>query len=366
VNHNLHDHLTELAEEVTPVDLRDRVLAASHRSTVRRRVLTASSAAVAVVAIAAGVAWAGLPQPKPGPVVPAVSESPDHSPTPAPSISSSRPSVSTSKTMKPPPEVNLPPRVYYLDEASGKVRTSAGIVLTAPSSCGLMLSPDHSRVSYVDNTDGHFAGDLIVAGVTGGGRRTVLHDVACSGGRQPMWLADSQRLFITYGRGAASKRGVVDVRTGKVSSTPFKDVEDYVTWSPDGSYVAYAEAGKIVVARPDGTVVHRVTHGDETGSGGFAVTGVTDNGRRVVVGGMNTDPGVARDGITVVDLETGRDVALPPPLGQVAKFDLDILVTPENRLLVRHSTKLYLVGPDGKVLDTRTEPSSLRDSQILG
>jgi hypothetical protein len=351
----LHDYMADLAEEVTLVDLRDRVRTSSRRATVRRRVLLTSSAAVAVVAIAAGVAWAGQPRQGGHEVNPATSESP------VPSAAPSSPPSSASSTAP------MPQRLFYLS-LTGKLLRKDGGELFAPrtKSCGLVLSPDRNRIAYVVADGGGATGDLIVARPDGTGKKTVLHDVTCTGGNSHGWLPGSRKILLRQGNTA--KRVVVDVQTATISESPLATVNDYLAWSPNGDYVAYAENGEIVVARPDGTVVHRVAHGEETPTGGFSVQGVTDDGQRVVVGMMNSDPGFVRAGFRVVDVVRGTNIALAV-VPEESILGAAIHPLPGNNLLVRIEAgsghKLYLVGADGQVLDSRTEPAGLRTATLI-
>jgi hypothetical protein len=361
----LHNYLAEMAEEVTLVDLRDRVRASSRRATVRRRAVLASSAAVVAVAVVSGAAWAGLPRSPDNGVTPVAPGSP--APSVAPSVSST-PSKSAPTTTTP---VTVPERLFYL-ALSGKLQrldgsSSVEVFVPRTPSCGLIVSPDRTRIAYVVADGGGATGDLIVARPDGSGQKTVSGGVACTGGESPVWQPGSRKILLRQGN--RGPRVVVDVATRKVGVTPLRDVPGYVAWSPNGAYVAYAEDGKIVVARPDGTVVHRVAHADESPAGGFSVQGVSDDGGRVVVGLQNTDPDIIRTGFRLVDATNGRDVDLPPDIAPGDRLRAAIYPAPGNRLLVRVEDgavhKLYMVGPDGKVLDSRTEPADLRTATLL-
>jgi hypothetical protein len=364
VTNDLHSYLSDLAEEVIPVDLRDRVLVTSRRATTRRRVLTASAAAVAVVAVASGIAWAGRPGPKADGVLPAISHSPSVAVTPRPSGSASTGLVQ--------PAVNKVPQIlYYLKNDTDLYRldgtSTTPVFEPRGESCGLTVAPNRSRIAHVAPIGGGgHPGDLIVARPDGRSAKTLRQDIHCGGGSGPFWT-DSQHLLITPVDGP---RVVVDVRNGKVSSTPFADTTGYVVRSPNGLYVAYREDQDIVVTRHDGTVIHRVAHGNEQGpDSGFSVQGVSDNGRYALAGVDNTDPGVVRRGRTVVDMTTGDKVPLPAAIPRSEGPDFGVHLTAGNHLLVRarvnDRTRLYLVSPTGKVIDTRTEPATLREMDLL-
>jgi hypothetical protein len=357
----LHQHLAGLAEEVVVVDLRDRVRQSSRRATTRRRILTVSASAAAVMAIAAGVAWAGVPRAADHTVVPVTSASPTGpSPTgPAPT----EPSPSGPAPSTPPASTvltgTMPTQFFYLRDDRRLVGAAS---FTAPAgTCGLSLSPDHTKVAYVTNRAGTFHGDLIVADLRGGSKVTVADDVLCSGGMHPQWLSPRQ-LLIYHSDDFPGRRTMVDVRSGRPGSTPLDKVEDYVAASPNGEFVAYRRTGdRLVVARPNGKVVHTVPIGDVLHNGnGFAVLAVSDDGRRVAVGAMNTDPDVARTGTVVINTENGRQVELPG-----RSYDREVLLPAGPNMVVRVSGRLHLVAPDGTILDRRAEPDSLRNAQLI-
>jgi hypothetical protein len=344
----LHDYLDELAGQVRGVDLRDRVLASSRRVRIRRRVATGAAAAV-VAAVVSGIAWAGLPTTR------------THRTPPAAVTSSAPPSS------RPAPWTKLPAKLYY--QASGghyslvRWDSTARTTFTAPEpACGLYLSPNGRRVVWVATDGGGRTGNLMIAGSDGTGRRTLLADVACTAENVPVWLPDSAHLLSRLGNDG--QRRVVDV-DGEVRESPLAGTLADLAWSPSGEYVAYQDNGQIVVARPDGTVVHRVAHGDETPTGGFTVQGVSDDGRRVVVGMRPSDPGQVRTGFRLVDAVTGQNVPVP----HAGAAGGAIYPAPGNTLLVRQDAagkqRLYLLGPDLKVIDTRTEPASLHDAMLL-
>ena len=345
----LHDYMDELAGQVRGVDLRDRVLASSRRARIRRRVVTGAAAAAAVVAVVSGIAWAGLPTARTDRTPPAAVTSSTPPPTP------------------PTAWTKLPSKLYYQASGShyGLLRwdATARTTFTAPNpACGLYLSPNGRRVVWVTTDGGGLTGTLMIAGSDGTGRRTLLDNVACTAENVPVWQPDSAHLLIRLGNDG--ERRVIDV-DGEVRDTPLADTLADLAWSPGGEFVAYQDNGQIVVARPDGTVVHRVAHGDETPTGGFTVQGVSDDGRRVVVGMRPSDPGQVRTGFRLVDAVTGQNVPVP----HTGANDGAIYPAPGNTLVVRQDTagrqRVYLLSPALKVIDTRTEPASLHDAMLL-
>jgi hypothetical protein len=359
----LNDYLGTLADDVRNVDLRDRVHAASRRVTIRRRIAVTAAAAAAVVAVASGIAVAGLPsaQRDRAPAVDIAPASPD------PVRSGSE--VAWTK---------IPPTLYY--QVSHPVGdgfrydlwwwagAETGLQFQPPGpACGMFPSPDQTRVAWVAVGDRPGAtGDLYVAGTDGNSQTRLLYDVTCSGQDVPVWL-DSDTLLV--GPGENQPRRVVDVLTGKTVDSSFPAGVAGPVVSPNGQYAAWSENGKIVVARPDGTVVARIAHGDETPTGGFTVQGISDDGRRAVLGMRPSDPSAVRTGFRLVDTVTGENVDLPRGVRVTKPLSTEIYPAPGNQLVVRvdegKQNRIYLLGGDGKILDTRTEPAALHDALLL-
>jgi hypothetical protein len=360
----LPDYLADLAEEVqTPVDMRDRVLVSSRRATVRRRLLLAGSAAATVVVIASGVAWAGLPGQRTGKGQVASSSSPSAT-AEAPRKAAPPKTAPTRTASSAPPQAGVPYRLLYLT-ADGGLKNADGTTVFTPETdaCGLTASPGGALIAYVTADGGGPTGDLIVAGQDGSEPRIVLGDVACMGGTGPVWMPDGESLLVRQRN--TGPRVVVRLDTGRTQKTPFRDVQGYLVRSPSGNFFAYQEDDTIVVARPDGTVVHRRPHGDETPTGGFSVQGVSDDGSRVVVGMNNTDPGFVRNGFRLVDMTTGRNLRLPVPVSPPGPERVAIHPLGGNRLLIRSDGRLHLVSGDGRVLGNSTEPAALRNATLL-
>jgi hypothetical protein len=351
----LTDHLSDLAEDVHNVDLRDRVHAASRRVSRRRRVTAAGAVAVAVAA----VAFIGLPSAHHdrGAPVPAVESS---VPRPTPSA--------------PVAWAQLPPTFYYqVARASGYdlwrwSGDRSELQLKPPGlACGMFLSPDQLTVAWVavDGTPGE-TGDLYVSGLDGNLQRKLLTDVTCSGLDVPRWAGPGELIARRTG---FDRPRWIDVPTGKTVASPFgRSVTDLV-WSPDGRTGAYSADGRIVVCRPDGTVIRRVAHGDETPTGGFTLQGISDDGRQAVLGMKPSDPGQVRTGFRLVDTLTGRNLTLPRTIHLSRATAAEIHPVPGGQLLVRVDeglrNKIYLLGTDGMIRDSRSEPVSLHDALLL-
>jgi hypothetical protein len=265
----------------------------------------------------------------------------------------------------------VPKELFYLSREGGLQRltgTTATPVFQPPGvSSGLTVSPGHDWIAYVTADGSGALGDLVVSVADGSNPRTVLHGVACTGGNGPVWLPDAQEMLVQ--RSDNAPREVVDVFTGGISSTSFRTVTGYLTWSPYGDYAAYADGGSIVVAGADGTVVHRVRHGGLTSTGGFSVQGVSDDGRRVVLGTRDTDPGSIRTGFQVVDATTGQDVRVSAELKLPDPKQAAVYFSTAGGILVRvpsgNGHTLYMLTPAGSIMDSRTEPAVLGTATLI-
>jgi hypothetical protein len=362
----LKDHLDDLADDVHNVYLGDRVHAASRRVTVRRRIAV-SSVAAAVAAVAA-VALVGLPlrhedRGAPPEVAPTLALSPAPAPAPATPVAWDA----------------LPPTFYYqVAHPSGDglrydlwwwAGTQSEVQFTAPGpACGMFLSPDQLTVAWVaaDGTPGH-GGDLWVSGLDGNLQRKLLTDVTCSGLDVPRWAGPGELIARQAGTG---RPRWIDVGTGKSGPSPFGPSVTDLVWSPDGRTCAYSESDRIVVVcRPDGSVIRRVAHGDETPTGGFSLQGISDDGRQAVLGLKPNDPGQVRTGFRLMDTVTGKNLTLPEGVELGRATAAEIHPVPGGQLLVRVDegarNRIYLIGVDGTILDSRVEPDSLHNALLL-
>jgi hypothetical protein len=319
--------------------MRDRVLDGSRRFARRRAIVVSTVAAVVVLAVA-GVAFAIVPR-NGGTVIPGTSESatptPTESATPSPSTPPSSPPPSAPPSSSFPlakysigtwstsDKASLPGTLYYVTGANsgstdtirlsvlggGTLRTAALQGTIQEYDCvrqSIVFSPDGSQVAWVEgNNEQLNGGKLVVAALNGGTARVVYNGlVRCDGGAGPKWMPDSKRLVVsTSGTGGAIK--LVDVNTGAATAGPAA-WNGYLAWSANGSYVTYNEQRKIVVARPDGTVVKRVPYDINCCTGGFSVQSLSNDGRYVGVGPENSDPGTVRGAMRIVDMSTGKEV----------------------------------------------------------
>ncbi|SCG55739.1 hypothetical protein [Micromonospora humi] len=382
--------LADLADEVTPVDLRDRALRTSRRLGIQRAVVT-SAAALAVLAAATGTALAIRPDGQaPAPAVPSVTS------TPPPSEASPPPSAEPSRTASASPSTTTGGgpasvaigRLFYGPTPTGDDTSAAGYLWSyepgspptrlakLPRLAAILnaaVSPDGRRVAWVDPDD-----NLRVADVDGdnprkltpGGHRQVERDCWT-----PVWSPDSRRLTISVvlrpEPAPAWEKGVVELNTG--TYTRLAGIKGcHPLWSADGTVLAYADGeGRVAVNRPDGSAEKLIPGVGGSGArSSFDVASISPDGSRLALLLRKPDEpagDVARelDANAVIDTRTGRQVDLP--LGgrtlRQAWFGAD------GRLVARvnagdHNV-LVLIGADGRKISESREPAALKDLQIL-
>ena len=128
--------------------------------------------------------------------------------------------------------------------------------------------------------------------------------------------------------------------------TSFDDPVGFVTWSPDGQWLAFnvAPGGgfneQIYVARPNGTELRRLTDG---GKAGNFLDGWSPDGRFIAFSSNRRDPS-ARDSY-LVDVATGqsRMVAQNRGIGSIDDVSRDGKYAIVSRLVNRGDNNLYLV-----------------------
>ena len=128
--------------------------------------------------------------------------------------------------------------------------------------------------------------------------------------------------------------------------TSFDDAVGFVSWSPDGQWLAFnvAPGGgfneQIYVVRPDGTGLRRLTDG---GKAGNFLSGWSPDGRFIAFSSNQRDPS-ARDSY-LLDVATGqaRMVAQNRGIGSIEDVSRDGKYTIINRLVNRGDNNLYLV-----------------------
>ncbi|TDC39861.1 hypothetical protein [Micromonospora sp. KC213] len=353
--------LADLAEEATPVDLRDRVLRTSRRLGIRRAVAS-SAAAVALLGAATGTAFAVRP-----------GVTPDPTPGNPPPVAAS-PSPADRW-------VNVG-RVFYLPTVSDQasIPLSAwrpgGELSTLVDLPGSVLgtnaavSPDGTRVAWVQDTE------LMLADVDGPGRRVVTARVEGGSCWGPSWSPDSQALTVAVsqkpGVPLALLHGLVDIKTGTFTSLKIEADSCHPVWSADGRFLAYTDGEGQVVVTDRKSMATRVVPrlGGANHYYSYDVASLSPDGSRVALlridykqeGG---DTGRNLSVNMILDTRTGATVALP--LG--GRKLLQAYFLPDGRLVARvratDGTRLLLIDSDGRRVTEAVEPAALRNHQIL-
>ncbi|MFG1675309.1 TolB family protein [Micromonospora sp. NPDC049282] len=382
--------LADLADEVTPVDLRDRALRTSRRLGIQRAVVT-SAAALLVLAAATGTALAIRPDGQaPAPAVPSVTSTPPPPQvTPTPTVTPSRtPSAGPSTTTGGGPAGATFGRLFYGPSPTGDDTSTAGHLWSfQPGSqptrlaklprlaaiLNAVVSPDGSRVAWVDPDENLWVADVDGGNprkLTPGGHRQVEQDCWT-----PVWSPDARRLAISVLLPTAPaltwEKGVVELTTGKY--TPISEIQGcHPVWSADGKVLAYADGeGRVAVNRPDGTAEKLIPGLGVPGArSSFDVASISPDGSRLALLLRKPDEpagDVARelDANAVIDTRTGRQVQLPlggRPLLQAAFRDDGTLVA---RVGAGDHNVLVLIGADGRKISESREPATLKGQQIL-
>ncbi|WP_200208191.1 hypothetical protein [Micromonospora coerulea] len=375
--------LADLADEVTPVDLRDRALRTSRRLGIQRAVAT-SAAALVLLAAATGTAFAIRPDggaPAPAPAGPSLTASwPPVEVTPTPELSASPPATTTSE----PAATATIGRVFYGPAPDNSSATTARLrswkpggvpvdLLSVPRTSALAnaaVSPDGERVAWVDRN-----ANLWVADVNGSGRRKVRAGVEgdCWG---PTWSPDSKRLALALVDPAspgAGRRGVLNLASNTFTAVG-KLIGCHPLWSANGKVFAFPDgsAGRVTMTAPDGIGQWFIPKlGGTARYDCFDVASLSPEGDRIALyrRGPDVPSGdVARelDANVVLNTRTGNEVGLP--LGgrelRQAYFQAD------GRLVARVASgkgfALVLIDGDGRKVSEIAEPDILKDMQILG
>ncbi|WP_319460607.1 hypothetical protein [Micromonospora sp. RTP1Z1] len=356
--------LTELADEVTPVDLRDRALRTSRRLGIQRAVVT-SAAALVMIAAATGTALAIRPDgraPVPQPASPSttVSTPPvEVTPTPHPSASA-EPTNSPTK-----PASVLDGTRYYLEITSTKsrihaVRGSSDQVVhqipSAPTGCEsntLTISPDGKRVAWVQGADGDWQSGVLLTSVIGEpGATRLLDDVNCLGSRPLVWKGGD--LLMVHKKTRESV--LFDLAANKrVNGDPGQ--ESSRCWSADGTWLAASdESEQYKPFVTDGTQSRQYSYTppkDEAAHwGGWEARSVSMDGRYVAVGWQPTDVSRDEGSFAVVDTTTSKVVDLP------GKGDIwRIMFTIDNKVIVTRRTGISVLDSTFAPLGTVAEPT---------
>ncbi|MBB5110755.1 hypothetical protein AB0K27_02755 [Micromonospora echinospora] len=377
--------LADLAEEVTPVDLRDRALRTSRRLGIQRAAAT-SAAVLVVLAAATGTALAIRPNsqtPVPaGPSVTATAPPVETTATP-----SAEPSSTPSETTGEGPngDVTFGRLVYGPSDLANAPSPTSTVRLQSwrpgdnpvrllglpygPAQVNVAVSPDGKRVAWVEAT-----GAVWVSAPDGSGRRKLrdgVDDLCWS----PVWLPDSQQLVVrlTAAGGGDPDTGVLDASSGKFTRVT----------GLDGCHAVFAADGTLAFADgSDGTIVLTDRNGKNRrtvpglGAKGsryvsFDLSSLSPDGRQVAllrIDRNGTYGDAARELLVnaVLDTRTGKEVSLPLEGRQLRQ----VFFQPDGSMVVRvRSGDRYvvvLVDATGRKITERAEPSALRDMQIVG
>ncbi|SCL16073.1 hypothetical protein GA0070624_0915 [Micromonospora rhizosphaerae] len=374
MNHDrLRLDLAALADEVTPVDLRDRALRTSRRLGIQRAVAT-SAAALVVLAAATGTALAIRPNgqpPAPQPAGPSVTSTwppVEVTPTPAPSRASTEPSGSPSTSTATPPSVLTGTR-YYLEKTSPEARIHAirgrsdQVVyrIAAPTwGCELntvTISPDGKRVAWVqDSTDGGITGVLLLGAPGQPSSRTLLSGVTCVDSNALVWKGNDHLMVRQRLRPV-----LIDVAAGKpVGGDPGQETDR--CWSVDGRWLAAKSDGKPYVTDGQTTRTFRYTPPAEEAAkwGGWRARSVSLDGRYVSIGWVGTDPSRRDGSFTVVDTVTSKVIDLPVS-GKVESIQF----TADFRVLVRQAARIVVLDSGFRKLGEVAEPRDVQKLTLL-
>ncbi|RKN13975.1 hypothetical protein D7147_29460 [Micromonospora musae] len=381
--------LADLAEEVTPVDLRDRALRTSRRIGTQRAVAT-SAAVVLMLAAATGTAFAILPgrgaDPLPA-TTPSITASPSPSASPTPSVSTD-PSTPSSGAPASLGDTATFDRLFYVPEdvtpgaqsvrlrswRPGDDPTRLASLPQVPALTSASVSPDGQRVAWVEDGD---QPTLYVANVDGSGRKPMVvgADRACV---TPTWSPDSRHLLFRESAddtGVPRRYGVLDTRSAKktVHWWTAEPEACHALWSADGNTIAMNTSAGVTLFDPDGKRkrdVPGLSHNGNWWSGHIA--SIAPNGSRIALYRFHPQEEDQRDvarflrASAVLDTRTGKAVSLP--LG--GRELRQVFFQADGSMVVRvrsggHST-LILVDEDGTKISEEAEPSSLTNMQIIG
>lgn len=318
---NLHEQFDDLAGEMTGTDLgdlRNRVDRTSRRLRTRRTIVTSAAAVAVVAALTGGAALLQFRADGKRPdVVPGVSVAPTSTAPPSPTAAPT--SASTSA-----PANAVPGTLSFLRLQAGKAielrRYVDGTLQTV--SFGVATSkdvyatpsPDGTRlaINTTPNKDQIAPGDLIVVSA-GGARKTIAHSVRWDGGSTVVWTPDGTALI------AGGTQ--YDAVTG--ASRPFRDEPQYLAYSPGGTTIAYVHPTapeSIKISKVDGSAARTVpvTGLEEctiTAGCPTSVQAVSDDGRYVALGNVNSDPSHVYQTALVYDTVAKRR------LSQLGTFD---------------------------------------------
>ncbi|MEV4507992.1 hypothetical protein AB0K00_03420 [Dactylosporangium sp. NPDC049525] len=318
---NLHEQFDDLADEMTGTDLADlrhRVDRTSRRLRTRRTVATSAVAVAVVAALTGGATLLQLQSEDRPPVLPGGSASPSQPPPSPPSTGAS--TGTSTPTSAPASTVDaVPGALSFLTLKAGKPielrRYVDGTLQTVTFGTATSKdayatpSPDGTRLAINTSPDmsNIHPGDLVVV-TPGGARRTVARNVNWSGGSTVVWTPDGTTLIADGVR--------YDATTG--ASSPFPDSPQYLAYSPSGTTMAYispTQYDAIKIAKVDGTAPRTVSvtglaECQNTAGCPTSVQAVSDDGRYLALGNVNSDPSHVYSTVLIYDTVARKRLSL--------------------------------------------------------
>jgi TolB protein len=233
-------------------------------------------------------------------------------------------------------------------------------VIPADKTGVAVVSPDGSKVVYVNEstlwlTDG--------AGANGRKLGTGFRDY----GFEPVWSPTGDRLLVAKGKAEADTAtlGIVTIATGAFTPLAHNPGGIHYVWSGDGKHLGYATGNcHLGISDADGGNARVIP--DVVSCDPFSLSA---DGTKMAVDVIHPgdDAGDIAPNMTVdavIDTTTGKAVAVPVT-GEVCQ----LLFRADGSMLVRartgKSVTLTLLGADGTVIGTTTEPAAIDPHHLL-
>jgi TolB protein len=346
----LRESLSDIADQVGPVDLYERSLRRSRRIGRRRTAVTSLAVVLLVGLGGAAVLRSGL--------VPDTAQ-----PAPADMPWTAEPERSVT---------GLPGSLFYVDPENTRLISptpDGGTTIVATAVTGAVdVSPDGTRLAEAAD------GVLRTRALPGGAPVTVPGGITPDD--IPAWSPDGTRLLLTRTVNGKVEAGAVDMATGRFTALAAAVDGSRLRWSGDGTSIVYRTPGcRLVVARADGTEPVTVPAiGDDdrvanpNGYTACELVSVSRDASRIAVGlgvGVSADSGPDPGADTTVNAATGA-IAVPPVEGSIDA----VLFRPDGTMLVRSSSDdratLTLLAADDTVIAQVAEPATVKAMNLVG